>query len=88
LKCKLEYSRLLWNLMLLQQWMPHSLLEFPFSFIINFGKKRPILDKCSKKPLSQFGQVVLNLSIMIRPCTFLPSLSWHFWLIISTGTFD
>jgi hypothetical protein len=32
-----------------------SLLEFIFYFIKNFGQKRPILDKCKKKPPSHFG---------------------------------
>jgi hypothetical protein len=30
----------------------------------------------------------LNLYILIVPCSFLPTLSWHFILIILIGIFD
>ncbi len=38
-----------------------------------------------KQPLSHFRQVILNLSVVTRSCTFWPSLGWHFWLVFFTS---
>jgi hypothetical protein len=44
--------------------------RIPNFFTRNFGKKKTHFGRASKKPLNHFGQIILNLSIATRPCTF------------------
>lgn len=62
--------------------------RIPVFFTRNFGKKNQFwtsvkkppshFGQVSKRPPSHFGQIVLNMSIMTRPYSFWPSLSWCF----------
>jgi hypothetical protein len=72
-----------------------TLLEFLFSLLEILVKKNPFWIGV-KKPPSHFGQVVLNMSIVTRPCTLTkPKLAlltnhfnWYFWLVILTSQYN
>ncbi len=48
----------------------NSLLKFFFFFLLEILVKKDPFWTSVKKPPSHFGQVVLNLSIVIGPCIF------------------